>query len=225
MTKQEVINTINQATKAIANLFVDAKFEAVKLKQGDQLVEVQGELAPGTKVITSSSQGSVPAADDTYELSNGVSFSTKAGAIEKVINDGKQEDAKDEKLADDEDSADENMADAPASDDDSQADAEDANEDADEAKADEANTAAIQALTDKVSQLEQAIVAIQQALSASASKEDMKAIGDQFSKIQSAFEVLADTPSQFSKVDNTPSAREIKYQKIEALAAITSKLK
>ena len=220
--KKDAYEAIIQATKAIKNLFPTA-FEAVKLKQRDQLVEVQGELAPGTKVVTSSAQGSVSAADDTYELSNGVSFSTKGGAIDKVIDDGKGEE-EDEKLSDDEaDSSNEDMADSPESEDDSAADSEDANADSEEAKVDEANTAAIQALTDKVSQLEAAIVGIQQALTTSATKEDMSKMSEAFTAINKAFEVLAETPAQFSKVDDTPTARDLKYQRLEALAAITSK--
>ena len=41
-----------------------------------------------TKVLTSSSTGSQPAADTKYELSNGQVFSTKGGVISEVISDG-----------------------------------------------------------------------------------------------------------------------------------------
>ena len=219
MNKKEAIESIKNATKAISLLFsnkeAEVKLEAVKLKQGDMMVDVQGELAERTKVVTSSSTGSQDAADAHYELSNGQEFTTKGGKIDKVINDGNADDSAD--------NAEENLAvkDSPVEEA-TEAPAEEATE-VNDAQADAANTAAIQTLVQKITEMDTMISAIKEALAGKASTQAMSALGEQFTAIQSAFEVLADSPAEFSKVDKSVEAKDNKAKKLELLAGLMNK--
>ncbi|WP_428329045.1 hypothetical protein [Mucilaginibacter sp.] len=226
MTKKEAIESIKNATKAIGMLFYveDQKFEAVKVKDGSQDVSIEGEYAKGTKVSVSSVTGSIPAPDGNYTLSNGQSFATKGGMIDEIM-EGASDDS-DEHFA--------KKAVAPAKKEEAPADAvEEASESPAEAAsevdedgdavADNANTAALQALADKINEMDSMISAIKDALAGKASKQDMSVIADNFKAIESAFEVLSDTPAEFSKVDNSVLAKEDKVKKLEALAQLMGK--
>ncbi|MES2265590.1 MAG: hypothetical protein V4520_02440 [Bacteroidota bacterium] len=223
MTKKDAIESIKNATKAISMLFTseDKKFEAVKVEDSSEGVNVEGELVKGTKVSVTSATGSEPAPDGSYELANGVSITVKDGVIDEVKSEGdlkapkeaKEPDAKAEDLAEKpkeavapvEGSPKEEATEAPA----------------DEVKEDEAKDGdAVKALIDKVASLEQAIAAIQEALNGKTSKEDMSALGEKFTVIQSAFEILSDTPAEFSKINKTIEAKEDKANKLSALASI-----
>lgn len=222
MNRREAIETIKNATKAITLLFTGEKeevmLEAVKLKQGDMMVDVQGELAEGTNVVTSSSTGSQDAADAEYELANGQIFTTKGGKIDKVISDGKNDEAEEapaDDAAPEEDKEELTDEAAPA--------AEDEAPVAEPASPDAGSTAALKALADKITEMDTVINAIKSALEGKATKQEMSAIGEQFTAIQSAFEVLADTPAEFSKVDKSVEAKDNKLKKLEALAGLANK--
>ncbi|QEC78769.1 hypothetical protein [Mucilaginibacter ginsenosidivorax] len=222
MNKNEAILAIKNATKAITMLFStkeeEAEFEAVKRVDSDELVDVQGELAPGTAVSVSSAMGSQAAADDTYNLANGVEFSTKGGKIDKVIKvpaeaapvaEAKPEDAKPE-----EGSPEEEATETPA---------EEAKEDASAPVQPPDNTAAIATLVQKITELDTMINTIKTALEGKASAQAMSALGEQFNAIKGAFEVLSDTPAEFSKIDKSLEAKEDKANKLNALASIWTK--
>lgn len=68
---------------------VPEKFEGVKVKDGDTVVEYDPELTIGSPVMVSSGTGSVPAPDDTYTLENGVVIVVVGGLLESVTDDGK----------------------------------------------------------------------------------------------------------------------------------------
>lgn len=230
MNKNEAITAIKNATKAIAMLFstnedateIPAEFEAVKRVDSDELVDVQGELAVGSIVVTSTAMGSQEAADDTYSLANGVEFSTKGGKIDKVIKapveDAKEADAP----APVEGSPEEEATETPVA---------EAKEEAATAPAptEEAapvapdNTAAIATLVQKITELDTMINTIKTALEGKASNQAMSALGEQFNAIKGAFEVLSDTPAEFSKVDKSLEARDEKKRRLEALAAMLNK--
>jgi hypothetical protein len=209
MTRAEAINAIKNNTKLLGLLFTDnksevvdetkeeVKLQAVKLKDSDQMVDVQGELAPDTKVVTSSSMGSVDAPDGQYDLENGQSFTTKGGKVDKVLNTGLDDDS--------EDSSDEDMAKA--------------------APELPSNMAALAALSDKITEMDSMLTAVKSALEGKASKSDMSAMTKSLNEIGEAFNVLADTPAEFTKIDRSLEAKEEKYKKIEALASIISKKK
>jgi hypothetical protein len=213
MTKKDAIESIKNATKAISMLFTKEveTFVAVKVEDSSEEVSVEGELVKGTKVSVSSATGSVSAPDGSYDLANGVSITVKGGVIDEVKSEGDAP-AKDEAPAEGE-AKDEKLADAPAE---GSPEEEATETPADEAKEDEG----IKALTDKVAALEQAIASIQEALNGKTSKEEMNAIGEKFTVIQSAFEVLSDTPAEFSKINKTIEAQEDKANKLSALASI-----
>jgi len=227
MNRKEAIEAIKNNTKLLSFLFKSEevkveKFEAVKVKDGDQLVEVQGELAPGTQVITSSANGSATAPDGQYDLEDGSSFIVKDGVVSEVLSEASNSNDNDD--FDSEDKSDEDMADAVPSDDDSKADSEDADADDKEAEADAANTAGIQALTEKVTELVNAVNAINQALEGKADKADMSKMAEAFTSINKAFEVLAETPQEFSKVDNSNLYKDSKVKQMEAfVSALTKK--
>lgn len=205
MTRKEAIEAIKKNTQLLGLLFSDkseavveetkeeVKLEAVKLKDSDQMIDVQGELAPDTKVVTSSSMGSVDAPDGEYCLENGQSFTTKGGKIDKVLKTGLEDDSED-------DSSDEDMAKA--------------------APELPSNIAALAALSDKITEMDSMLTAIKSALDGKASKSDMSAMSESFKAIESAFNVLADTPAEFTKVDRSLEAKEDKFKKIEALASL-----
>lgn len=225
MNKNEAILAIKNATKAITMLFStkeeEAEFEAVKRVDSDELVDVQGELVPGTAVSVSSAMGSQAAADDTYNLANGVEFSTKGGKIDKVIKAPAEaapvaEDPK-EVEAPVEGSPEEEATETPA---------EEAKEDAAPvapAPVAPDNTAAIATLVQKITELDTMINTIKTALEGKASAQAMSALGEQFNAIKGAFEVLSDTPAEFSKVDKSLEAKEDKANKLNALASIWTK--
>jgi len=217
MNKSQAIEAIKNATKAISLLFYEAdqNFAAVKIKDGDTDVSVEGEYAKGTKVSVSSSTGSIPAPDAKYSLSNGKNFSTKGGVIDEVMAD------------DSADSTDEDFSEveAPAIEATEPTEVEAATESAivepEAVKVEEAEKVdAVKELTDKVSALEEAFNKIKEAF---ATKEDMKAIGESFKAIKSAFDVLSDTPAEFSKVDKSVLAKEEKAKKLDALASLMMK--
>ena len=218
MTKKEAIETIKNATKAIGLLFYqnEQKFEAVKVKDGSQDVSVEGEYAKGTKVSVSSSTGSVPAPDGNYTLSNGQSFATKGGVIDEIMEDATDDTDEDftkkAKIKAGTDDSDEDMAAAPA----------EADENF-EAPVANSNTVALQALADKITEMDTMISAIKDALTGKASKQDMSAIAENFKSIEAAFEVLSDTPAEFSRVDKSVLAKEDKAKKLEALAGLMKK--
>lgn len=222
MNKNEAITAIKNATKAITMLFSvkeeEAEFEAVKRVDSDELVDVQGELVPGTAVSVSSAMGSQAAADDTYNLSNGVEFSTKGGKIDKVIKAPAPDEAA--PVAEDpkeveapvEGSPEEEATETPV---------EEAKEPVDEAKPSQPdNTAAIATLVQKITELDTMINTIKTALEGKASAQAMSALGEQFNAIKGAFEVLSDTPAEFSKVDKSLEAKEAKDNSLKALASI-----
>jgi len=210
MTKKEAIESIKNATKAISLLFYaeDEKFEAVKVADGSQDVSIEGEYATGTKVSVSSSTGSIPAPDGNYSLSNGQNFATKGGVISEIMDDASDDSdedfAKKAIVKADEDDAAEDMAEAPAA-------------------PENNNAVALQALADKITEMDSMLSAIKDALAGKASKSDMSAMGEQFTAIQSAFEVLSDTPAEFSKVNTTVLAKEDKAKRLEALAGLMKK--
>jgi len=210
MTKKEAIESIKNATKAIAALFYeeDQKFEAVKVKDGSQDVSIEGEFAKGSKVMVSSSTGSVPAPDGNYELANGQSFSTKEGVIDEIMSgesdDDSKEDFSNESEVKPEEVIEEVKAEEPKPE--------------EEIKPEE--NSEIKELVEKVQGLEEAFKALKDAF---ATKEDMKALGENFTAIKSAFDVLSDTPAEFSKVDHSVLAKEDKAKKLEALAGLMKK--
>lgn len=228
MTKKEAIESIKNATKAIGLLFYEAEkvedFVAEKVKDGSQEVSIEGEFVPGTLVNVSSAMGSVPAPDDTYVLSSGVEFSTKAGKIDKVI---KAPEAKTEEAAPD--------AEVPAPADAPAAKTAEAAPAAAPAAAPEVetpapevapaadNTAAIATLVQKITELDTMINTIKTALEGKASAQAMSALGEQFTAIKGAFEVLSNTPAEFSKVDTSIEAKEDKANKLNALASVWTK--
>jgi hypothetical protein len=237
MNKNEAILAIKNATKAITMLFtsdkeVESEFEAVKRIDSNELVDVQGELVTGTAVSVSSSMGSQDAPDDTYELSNGISFSTKGGKIDKVIKapapvaeavkpvdapvEGSPEEEATETPADEakEDVAAPTEGEVPATPEAPKADV------APVAPATPDNTAAIATLVQKITELDTMINTIKTALEGKASAQAMSALGEQFNAIKGAFEILSDTPAEFSKVDKSLEAKEDKANKLNALASI-----
>lgn len=64
------------------------KFEAVKVKDGETMVEYNPSLEVGTPVMTSTGTGSVAATNGEWVLSNGIIFVVKDGKIESVTDDG-----------------------------------------------------------------------------------------------------------------------------------------
>ena len=214
MTKKEAIESIKNATKAISLLFgsEEKAFEFVKVKDGSQDVSIEGEYAKGTKVSVSSSTGSIPAPDGKYTLSNGKAFSTKGGVINEVMadeNDDSKEDFSDEAKVED--------PEIKAKVEDIEIKAESEAKVEDEAKIE--NTE-VKELTEKVKELEEAFKANKEAF---ATKEDFKSLGENFNAIQSAFEILSDTPAEFSKVDKSVLAKEDKAKRLEALAGLMKK--
>jgi hypothetical protein len=231
MNKNEAILAIKSATKAIGMLFsakeAEAEFEAVKRVDSDELVDVQGELVSGTAVSVSSAMGSQEAADDTYNLANGVEFSTKGGKIDKVIKAPAKADeapvaeAKPEN-APVEGSPEEEATETPAEEakEDSAAPVAKEGDVSIQAPAAPDNTAAIATLVQKITELDTMINTIKTALEGKASAQAMSALGEQFNAIKGAFEVLSDTPAEFSKVDKSLEATEDKANKLNALASI-----
>ncbi|RKR82656.1 hypothetical protein BDD43_2841 [Mucilaginibacter gracilis] len=207
MNRRKAIESIFKATKAIENLISGTSdFEAVRVKDGDTMVNY-GELVKGAAVEISTSTGSEPAPDGEYNLSNGVSFTAKDGKIDKVIADGKSE----EDLGDDEDSTDEDLATvAPEVEDETKEVAPEA----------ENPTLAIQTLIDKINELEGIIKTIQGVMPTMPTKQEMSAVTDEIQKLNKAIGVLAETPAEFSKVNNTIEAKNDKASKLEALASL-----
>lgn len=68
------------------------KFEAVKIKDGDTMVEFNPSLEVGTPVMVAGGDGSSPAPDGVYEFDSGIKFTVKEGKIESVEEDGKTDD-------------------------------------------------------------------------------------------------------------------------------------
>lgn len=204
MTKKEAIESIKNATKAIALFFTNEEtkveeFVADKVKDSSALVEVDGDVAVGSKVTVSSSTGSIPAPDDTYELADGSKFKTKGGEISEVIAEAE--------------TSDEDFSEAEK--------VEEKPEEAEVEKVEEVTVdekaVEIEALKAKITELESEFSKIKEAF---ATKEDLKTLGENFNKIESAFDVLADTPAEFSKVDKSIELKEDKENKLKALASI-----
>ncbi len=71
-----------------------AKFDAVKIKDGETMVEYNPSLEVGSPVMISTGTGSTDAPDNTYSLSNGVVFIVKDGKIESVTDNGELDENK-----------------------------------------------------------------------------------------------------------------------------------
>lgn len=69
----------------------EVKFDAVKIKDGETMVEYNPSLEVGTPVMISGGTGSTAATDGAYILSNGVAFTVKDGKIESVEDTGELE--------------------------------------------------------------------------------------------------------------------------------------
>ncbi len=219
MTKKEAIESIKNATKAIGLLFYeDEKFAAVKVKDGSQDVSVEGDFVKGTKVSVSSSTGSIAAPDGNYTLANGKKFSTKGGVISEV-------------MADDDNDSDEDFSKEGETE--SEAKPEEAKPDEAEAPKESVITevekvveeapaiiSEVENIVNEIKELRNEFAALKEAF---ATKEDMKVLGENFTAIKSAFEVLSDTPAEFSKVDKSFLAKEEKAKKLEALAGLMKK--
>lgn len=212
MNKQEAIDLIKNATKAVELLFtgnkeveqVEENFEPAKEIEGDVLVQVDGELAIGTAVSTSTSDGSEPAADGDYKLANGVEISVKDGVISEVISEGDAviEDSPAEELADAEVPAEDAVEDAPIEDE---------------------KPSEVAELKSKISELEAEIAKLKEGFSALPNNETMEAFTAQLVAFQSAIEILATTPAEFTKVDRSVEAKDNKANKLNALAGIMNK--
>lgn len=72
----------------------EEKFDSVKIKDGETMIDYNPSLEIGTPVMISGGTGSTPASDGTYTLSNGVIFVVKDGKIESVTDKGTFEEDK-----------------------------------------------------------------------------------------------------------------------------------
>lgn len=223
MTKKEAIESIKAATKAISSLFYveDAKFEAVKVKDGSQDVSIEGEYAKGSKVNVSSATGSTPAPDGNWTLSDKKKFATKGGMISEIMDDDTDDDSdSDEDFSKEAEAPAEVAEKAEAS-----AEAEAPKESVIEKIEDAINEVPVivkevEGLVEEIKNLKSEFEAFKAAF---ATKEDLKALGTNFTAIKAAFDVLSDTPAEFSKVDQSVLAKEDKAKKLEALAGLMKK--
>ncbi|WP_121811012.1 hypothetical protein [Mucilaginibacter kameinonensis] len=172
----------------------DESFEAVKVKDSDSMLEY-AELKEGAEISTSTSNGSVPAPDGDYALSNGAEITVKDGKIDKIT---KEPDAPVEEA---EKPKEEDLA-APVE----GSPAEEATETpADEAKEDDAT----QALSDRISTLEDAVKSILQVISEAPTKEDVQ-------NFNSTIELLKKVPTQLS-ADNRVEIKESELEKYKRI--------
>lgn len=89
-------------TKLNKVLNFSTQFKSEKLKDSDATIEY-AELVVGADVYTSSSAGSVPAADGKYTTDSGASFEVKEGKISEILETPAEEVVVEEALAVEED--------------------------------------------------------------------------------------------------------------------------
>ncbi|MES2062732.1 MAG: hypothetical protein V4456_12480 [Bacteroidota bacterium] len=180
----------------------EEKFEAIKVKDGDTMVEYSA-LEVGADVSISTATGSEVAPDGSYSLSNDVAFTVKDGKIESVENTGDATPAKDEKPA--EELADEpKEADAPA-----------------EAEAPKENEA-VKALEDRVKALEDTIKTLMESINAVPSKEDVSELKSELKSAYTKIQELSKIPTQLS-ADSRVEVKDSIMDKYHKIAAQYSK--
>jgi hypothetical protein len=181
------------------------KFETVKVKDSDTQVDYP-EFKVGAEVSVSTPTGSEPISDGHYVLSNSAEFDAKDGKISKITKDVESAtpEAKpeaDKPVADKAD--DTKLADAPVE--------GSPEEEATETPADEAKeNSDMQVLTDRVTQLEDAVKSILEAISDAPSKDDVQ----DFNK---KVEALSKIPTQLS-ADNRVEIKESELDKFKRIA-------
>ncbi|WP_316841370.1 hypothetical protein [Pedobacter gandavensis] len=163
-------------------------FEVANLKDSEDLIQLSTREV-GADVMLGENDGSVPAPDGDYELSDGFRFKVSEGKISEILSEEIEDTVTEEvvELADEE---------APVED--------KGNEEIDALKAEiEALKEEIKALKDKPE---------------SATKEDVQNFQSQVKELNDTFKLLASIPVEFSKVDNTPKATNKKQDDLAKLA-------
>ncbi|TFF34387.1 hypothetical protein [Mucilaginibacter psychrotolerans] len=181
----------------------EEKFEAIKVKDGDTMVEYSA-LEVGADVSISTATGSEVAPDGSYSLSNDVAFTVKDGKISEITSQGD--------VAPAEDTPAETLADVPV---DAPAIAETP---AEETKEDEA----VKALTDRVSALEETIKNLMESINAVPSKQDVSELKSELMSAYSKIQELSKIPTQFS-ADTRVEVKDSEMDKYRKLAEKYSK--
>lgn len=202
MIGKELLDKIRQVTNEI--LFhqeVAEAFQTAKLKDSEKEVKYSS-LEIGSDVYVSSGTGDQPAADGTYELDNGDSFTVVEGKISEVIAGEKPEEEAPEEVA----------VEAAAS---------------EEAKPEEEAAPAEKELKEKIAALEAELAELKSALD-----QEKQAKSSEFSKLEGDVKAIAEllkaiagTPSEFSRTDNRVEASDSKNERLQNLASIISKSK
>ncbi len=183
----------------------DEKFEAVKAKDSDSMVEYSS-LEVGADVSLSTGSGSETAPDGKYSLSNDVEFTVKGGKIESIENTGE---AVTDKPKPSEELADVQVDDSPK---------EVTETPTDEAKEDEV----VKALADRVSAIEETLKSLMDNINAVPSKNDVAELSKELKSAYSAIQTLSKIPTQFS-ADSRVEVKESEMEKYNKLAAKYSK--
>lgn len=174
---------------------VELKFETVKVKDSDTLLEYS-ELVKGADVNISTSNGSAPASDGNYQLVNGAEISVKGGKIDSIV---KEPDAPVEDKPEDK-PEEEKLADTSVED-----------KTTEEAKpADDKND--LSDLENRISQIEDAIKSILEVISQAPSAQEVQ-------DFNSKIEALAKTPTQLSADTRAEikNSEDDKYKRVASL--------
>jgi ElaB/YqjD/DUF883 family membrane-anchored ribosome-binding protein len=202
---EKLTNTLEKMFKFFSEKKVE-KFEAIKIKDGDSLIEYSA-LEVGADVSISTNAGSEVAPDGKYSLVNDVDFTVKDGKIESVENTGDVAPAEEEAPK-------EELADAPK-----EGEASDeAPVEAEAPKEDEA----VKALTDRVNTLEETIKNLMDSINAVPSKEDVSELKSELKEAYSKIQELSKIPTQLS-ADNRVGVKDSIMDKYNKIAAQYSK--
>lgn len=190
----KVLSTMERVMKFLTEKKVE-KFEAIKVKDGDSLIEYTA-LEVGASVSISTATGSEVAPDGKYSLVNDVEFTVKDGVIASIENTGD--------VAPTEDKPAEELADAPV---------EDAPKEAEAPKADEA----VKALEVRVKALEDTIKTLMDSISTAPSKDDVNELKSELMNAYTKIQELSKIPTQLS-ADNRVEIKESELEKYARLA-------
>lgn len=173
------------------------KFEALKVADSDQTLEVPTDVQAGDPAYISTNDGSVEAPNGDYKVESGDTITVENGAVTEV-KDGKEPEAME---------------------------SEEKEEEGKEKFADGDVSTQLASLKEQFDALKTAFEELKSSIPTPEIMENVvNAIEEVQGEVDEVKEVLAETPAEFSRVNNSPEAQNEKFAKIEKLKRLHSKL-
>ena len=172
------------------------KFEALKVADSDQTLEVPTDVQPGDPAYVSTNDGSIEAPNGDYKVESGDTITVENGAVTE-IKDGKEPEA----MESEEEKEKEEFADGDVS-------------------------AQLASLKEQFDALKAAFEELKNSIPTPEIMETVvSAIEEVQGEVDEVKEVLAETPAEFTRVNKTLEAQNEKFAKIEKLKRLYDETK